>query len=174
MNIARYLFVELWPWWLGGIAIGLLVPLMYYFLNTALGVSTGYGNLLKILLQKTKLRWLNTDAFKNKFNWRFIFIVGIIIGGFVSARTSGNNITTSQMGIFTEKTDWPLAVQLVWFFAGGILLGLGARLANGCTSGHSIHGLATFQKSSIIATAMFLLFGVIATWLIRIAIFGGG
>ncbi len=56
MNIVRYLFVELWPWWLGGICVGLLVPLMYYFLNTALGVSTGYGNLVKIILSKTKLR----------------------------------------------------------------------------------------------------------------------
>ena len=109
MNIARYLFVELWPWWLGGIGVGLLVPLMYYFLNTALGVSTGYGNFLKLILPKTKLRWLNSDTFKSIFNWRFIFIIGMIIGGFLSARTSGMALTTSLMGLFTEKTSWPLA-----------------------------------------------------------------
>ena len=55
MDIVRRLFVDLWPWWLGGIAIGLLVPLMYFFLNTALGVSTGYDNLAKLLLPKTNL-----------------------------------------------------------------------------------------------------------------------
>ncbi|NCB24974.1 MAG: hypothetical protein EOM62_05795 [Bacteroidia bacterium] len=173
MNIAHSLFVELWPWWLGGIAIGLLVPLMYYFLNTALGVSTGYGNLLKILLPKTRLRWLNTDTFKNKFNWRFIFIFGMILGCFLSARTSGMVLTTPFMGLFTEKTDWPLLAYVVWFFAGGTLLGLGARLAGGCTSGHCIHGLATLQKSSLIATVFFLLFGVIGTWLVRLIVFGG-
>lgn len=173
MNIAHSLFVELWPWWLGGIAIGLLVPLMYYFLNTALGVSTGYGNLLKILLPKTRLRWLNTDTFKNKFNWRFIFIFGMIFGCFLSARTSGMVLTTPFMGLFTEKTDWPLLAYVVWFFAGGTLLGLGARLAGGCTSGHCIHGLATLQKSSLIATVFFLLFGVIGTWLVRLIVFGG-
>ncbi len=169
----NFLFVELWPWWLGGIGVGLLVPLMYYFLNTALGVSTGYGNLLKIILPKTKLKWLNSEKFRDKFNWRFIFICGMIAGGFLSARTSGMSLTTSQMGIFTEKTSWSLATYIIWFFASGILLGLGARLAGGCTSGHSIHGLATFQKSSLVATVFFLLFGVIATFLIKLLVWGG-
>lgn len=173
MNIVHSLFVELWPWWLGGICIGLLVPLMYYFLNTAMGVSTGYGNFLKLILPKTKLRWLNSDTFKNKFNWRFIFIIGMIIGGFLSARTSGMALTTSLMGLFTDKTNWPLIAYIVWFFAGGALLGLGARLAGGCTSGHCIHGLATLQKSSLAATVFFLLFGVIGTWGIRLLVFGG-
>lgn len=173
MNIARYLFVELWPWWLGGIGVGLLVPLMYYFLNTALGVSTGYGNFLKLILPKTKLRWLNSDTFKSIFNWRFIFIIGMIIGGFLSARTSGMALTTSLMGLFTEKTSWPLAAYIVWFFLGGALLGLGARLAGGCTSGHCIHGLATLQKSSLVTTVFFLLFGVIGTWCIRLLVFRG-
>ena len=169
----NFLLVELWPWWLGGIAIGLLVPLMYYFLNTALGVSTGYGNLVKIILPKTKLKWLNSEKFKNKFNWRFLFIVGMVLGGFLSARTAGMPFATTQMGVFTEKADWPALAYTLWFFTGGILLGLGSRIADGCTSGHSIHGLATFQKSSLVATIFFLLFGVIATFFIRLFVLGG-
>ncbi len=173
MNIIRFLFVELWPWWLGGIAIGLLVPLMYYFLNTALGVSTGYGNLLKIILPKSKLRWLNTETYQNKFNWRFIFIIGIILGSFLSARVSGMALMEYHMGLFTEQTDWPVLANILWFFAGGAMLGLGARLAGGCTSGHSIHGIATLQKSSLVATVFFLVFGVIGTLVIRMFIFVG-
>lgn len=173
MNIVRFLFIELWPWWLGGITVGLLVPLMYYFLNTALGVSTGYGNLVKILLPRTKLRWLSTGTFKNKFNWRFIFIIGMVLGGFLSARVSGMEPTTKLMGLFTEQTDWSVLAYILWFFVGGTMLGLGARLAGGCTSGHCIHGIATLQKSSLVATVFFLLFGVIGTWLVRLFVFGG-
>lgn len=173
MSIAHFLFVELWPWWLGGIAIGLLVPLMYYFLNTALGVSTGYGNLLKIILPKSKLRWLNTETYQNKFNWRFIFIIGMVLGGFLSARVSGIALTTNLMGLFTEQTDWPALAYILWFFVGGAMLGLGSRLAGGCTSGHCIHGIATLQKSSLVATVVFLFFGVISTWVIRLLVFGG-
>lgn len=169
----KSLFVDLWPWWLGGIAIGILIPLMYYFLNTALGVSTGYGNFLKIINPLTKLKWLNSQSFKNRFNWRFIFIIGMIGGSFISARLSKMPLLESGMGIFTEKLDWPLGLYLLWFFIGGTLLGFGARLANGCTSGHSIHGIATGQKSSIVATIFFVLFGVITTFLIRVFLFGG-
>lgn len=173
MKIVKFLFVELWPWWLSGIAIGLLVPAMYYFLNTALGVSTGYGNFLKILLPKTKLRWLNSEPFKHRFNWRFTFVVGMVIGGFLSARSSHMDVTTKFMGIFTENTDWPLTAYFLWFFVGGALMGLGSRLAGGCTSGHCIHGLATLQKSSLVATVFFLLFGVVGTFLIKLIVFGG-
>ena len=170
----RSVFIDLWPWWLGGIAIGLLVPLMYYFFNTSLSVSTGYGNFLKIITPSTKLKWLNSKTYENKFNWRFLFITGMIIGGFLSARTSGMPIITSEMGLFTEKLSWNYIFYLFWFFAGGALLGFGARVANGCTSGHSIHGIATLQKSSLVATFFFLLFGTITTLFIRLIVLGGG
>ncbi len=169
----KFLFVDLWPWWLGGIAIGLLVPLMYYFLNTALGVSTGYGNFLKIIHPSTKLKWLNSETYKDRFNWRFIFVIGMIIGGFLSARVSGMPILEYGMGLFTETLSWSYMLFIFWFFIGGLLLGFGARLANGCTSGHSIHGIATGQKSSIVATIFFLSFGIITTFLIKLILFGG-
>ncbi len=173
MNIIKFIFVELWPWWLGGIIIGLLVPGMYYFLNTALGVSTGYGNMVKMIHPKTKLKWLNTETFKNVFNWRFIFMLGMIIGAFISARTMGFKFVTLEMGIFTKMTEWPFIVYAVWFIAGGFLLGFGARLAGGCTSGHSIHGLANFHLSSLVATISFLIAGALAVFVIRILILGG-
>ena len=173
MDIIKFLFLELWPWWLGGIIIGLLVPGMYYFLNTALGVSTGYGNIVKMLLPRTKLKWLNTETFRNVFNWRLIFIAGMIIGAFISARIMGFDFVTLQMGILTEATKWPFAAYVVWFLAGGFLLGFGARLAGGCTSGHSIHGLANFHLSSLVASVSFLIFGALTAFLMKILILGG-
>ncbi len=173
MKTVKFLFADLWPWWLAGIAIGLLVPLMYFFLNTALGVSTGFGNFLKIVRPSTKLRWLNSETYKNRFNWRFIFIIGMVAGGFLSARASGMPLFEPGMGLFTETLKLPYALYIVWFFIGGAMLGFGARLANGCTSGHSIHGIATGQKSSIVATVFFLAFGAVTTFLIRLVFFGG-
>ncbi|HSW35038.1 MAG TPA: YeeE/YedE thiosulfate transporter family protein [Candidatus Limnocylindrales bacterium] len=172
-NLYNFIFVDPWPWWLGGIAIGLLVPVMYYFLNTPLGVSTGYGNLVKMIIPKTKLKWLTSKNFADTLNWRFFFMAGMILGGFFSARSMGFPVTTMDMGRFTAIVDWPFLSLAVWFFCGGLLLGLGARLAGGCTSGHSIHGLANLHISSLIATIFFLLFGAITVWLIRVFVFGG-
>ncbi|WP_089609735.1 YeeE/YedE family protein [Dehalobacterium formicoaceticum] len=172
MNLISTIFVEPWPWWLGGIFIGLLVPAMYYFLNTALGVSSGFGNLVKLFVPKTKLKWLNTPAYARIFNWRFFFLAGIVIGAFISARTAGLSLVTPEMGLFTKTLPWPFALSALWFLSGGILLGVGARIAGGCTSGHSIHGLANFHLSSLLATVSFLIAGTITVYLLRLLVLG--
>lgn len=172
-TLYSFFFVDPWPWWLGGICIGLLVPGMYYFLNTALGVSTGYGNLVKIMRPGSRLQWLNTDDYQNVYNWRFYFMAGIIGGGFLSARAGGTDWLQWEMGRFTALLDWSFPLLALWFFAGGGLLGLGARIAQGCTSGHSIHGIANLQKSSIVATIFFLLGGYFTMRLITNLWLGG-
>jgi hypothetical protein len=147
---------------------------MYYFLNLPFGVSTGYGNLVKIILPKTKLSWLNSESFTDVLNWRFFFIAGIIIGAFISARTMGIPLLTLEMGLFTQNVPWSFVALVFWFLFSGILLGLGARIAGGCTSGHGIHGLANFHPSSLVATVCFLLSGAATVFLIRILILNGG
>lgn len=166
-------FVEPWPFWAGGVVIGLLVPLLYYFYNTALGVSTGYGNLVKIIIRPRSLKWIQSE-FAETWSWRVYFIAGIILGGFLSARLSGRPIITGDMGQFTSLVGWPTPLTALHFFSGGILLGLGGRIAGGCTSGHSIHGIANFHLSSIFTTIFFLAGGWIAANFLRIFLMGGG
>jgi len=166
------IFVDPWPFWAGGIIIGLLVPLLYYFYNTALGVSTGYGNLVKIFLPARHLQWIKTK-YSETWSWRVYFIGGIILGGFISSALSGNLGFTAEMGRFTALVGWGAFAGAVYFFTGGLLLGLGARIAGGCTSGHSIHGISNLHLSSILATIMFLIGGIISANLIRITLMGG-
>ena len=149
-----------------------MVPVLYYFHNTALGVSTGYANLAKIVFRPKGLRWIQ-KAVDDTFNWRMFFIVGIIAGGFLSARLSGSPLITTEMGRFTSAVNWPGPMIVVYFLIGGVFLGLGARIAGGCTSGHSIHGIANLHKSSILATIMFLIGGAIAANIIRMLVAGG-
>lgn len=59
----------------------------------------------------------------------------------------------------TWSNPWALAVLLV----GGVLVGFGTRWANGCTSGHAISGLSSFQWPSVIAAFGFFLGGYIAS-----------
>jgi uncharacterized membrane protein YedE/YeeE len=44
---------------------------------------------------------------------------------------------------------------------GGFLMGLGARMAGGCTSGHSIAGLSFFNWPSLVASAGFFIGGIL-------------
>ena len=171
--VVKAIFVDPWPFWVGGVLIGLLVPALYYYQNTALGVSTGYGNLVKMAIPPSrKLKWIKKD-YAETFSWRVYFIVGIVIGGFISAALSGNVGLTTQMGIFTAVLKWPFVANAIFFFIGGILIGLGARIAGGCTSGHSIHGIANLHPSSIFATILFIIGGIITANLLRLTLLGG-
>jgi uncharacterized protein len=172
-TVVKAIFVDPWPFWVGGVLIGLLVPALYYYQNTALGVSTGYGNLVKMIIPPSrKLKWINKD-YAETVSWRVFFIVGIIIGGFISALLSGSAGLTTQMGIFTAVLQWPFLANAFFFFVGGTLIGLGARIAGGCTSGHSIHGIANLHPSSIFATILFIIGGIITANLLRLALLGG-
>ncbi|MBV8106520.1 MAG: YeeE/YedE family protein [Hyphomicrobiales bacterium] len=51
--------------------------------------------------------------------------------------------------------------------AGGLLVGFGTRLANGCTSGHGVCGLARFSPRSFAATAAFMAAGFLTVFLVR-------
>ena len=57
-------------------------------------------------------------------------------------------------------------------FAGGMLIGFGTRLANGCTSGHGIFGLANFEWPSLLAAISFMAGGLLATQLVYRVFFG--
>jgi uncharacterized protein len=54
----------------------------------------------------------------------------------------------------------------VILFAGGLLIGFGARYADGCTSGHTIMGISALNWPSLVASIFFFVGGVISTWLI--------
>lgn len=172
-TILKVIFVEPWPFWAGGLVIGMLVPLLYYFYNTGLGVSTGYGNLVKIIIRPHHLKWIKSQ-FSETMSWRVYFIFGIILGGFLSARLSGRPLFTTEMGEFISLVGWPFFLNALYFFSGGIMLGLGARIAGGCTSGHSIHGIANLNFSSIRVTVFFLAGGWVSANILTILLIGGG
>ena len=66
---------------------------------------------------------------------------------------------------------YPSATHLTgnWLviIAGGVLVGLGTRLANGCTSGHGVCGISRLSPRGIVATLVYILAGGIAMVLLR-------
>ena len=49
----------------------------------------------------------------------------------------------------------------------GLLVGLGTRLANGCTSGHGVCGISRFSLRGIVATICYLLAGGLTLLIFR-------
>ena len=67
---------------------------------------------------------------------------------------------TGQGAFVTQVTWWQLLL-------GGFVAGFGARLSNGCTSGHGICGMASMQLPSILAVLIFLATGMLTAHLVR-------
>ncbi|NOZ68790.1 MAG: YeeE/YedE family protein [Deferribacteres bacterium] len=165
-SLYEFLFINPWPWWFGGVLIGLFVPFFYLTANLPLGVSTGYGNLCRAVLPDTKLEALNTPAYRKIFTWRVFFIAGIILGAALARILSGDYALVTEMGRFGATVTHSFSLTAVWFFSGGILLGFGARTAGGCPSAHTIHGIPCLAPSGFVATAGFFAGGLFAVNLI--------
>ena len=68
--------------------------------------------------------------------------------------------------VVPEIFGWTDPYGLVLLLVGGFLVGFGARYAGGCTSGHSISGMANLQIPSLLATVGFFIGGLVTTFLI--------
>ena len=62
--------------------------------------------------------------------------------------------------------------SLVLLSAGGLLVGFGSRMGNGCTSGHGVCGFARLSTRSIAATAIFMVTAIAVAAIVRHG-FGG-
>jgi uncharacterized protein len=87
--------------------------------------------------------------------WRLAFIAGLILAP-VTAALVRYPIPTPLM-----PDNWGLIV------VAGLLVGFGARLGGGCTSGHGVCGIARLSKRSIIATATFMGAAIVVVALMR-------
>ena len=147
-------FVDRWPWYVGGASIGAFVLWMLWMDNKLLGVSTGCAELCAI----------RRDAGVRR-SWRLPFLLGIVLGGVASAMLAGR-VPTLAMGAFDTLVGASLVVKVPVLVAGGVLIGYGSRLAGGCTSGHGIVGTAQGAKSRLVATGMFMIAGFATTQLV--------
>ncbi len=72
-----------------------------------------------------------------------------------------------MLPFYAVEVSTNITSNLAIVIAGGLLVGIGTRLANGCTSGHGVCGISRFSLRGIVATVFYLLAGGIAMVLFR-------
>lgn len=170
-----------WPWYVAGPLIGLFVPALLILGNAVFGVSSSLRHACAAALPRST-QYLDYD-WKGNGLWNLIFVVGILIGGFLAvhwsvphdvALSSATRADLAKLGIHDfsglaprEIFSWPALFSLRGFVSvvvGGFLVGFGTAYAGGCTSGHAISGLANLQIPSLIAVIGFFAGGLLATF----------
>ncbi|WP_165312918.1 YeeE/YedE family protein [Vibrio ziniensis] len=119
-----------WESLAGGILLGISATLMLLMNGKVAGIS---GILTGLMTPKTK-----------DFAWRLLFALGMISGGVLAVLMLGG-----EAPVQFETSSAMLAIA-------GLLVGVGTRLGNGCTSGHGICGIGRLSKRSIVATCVFM------------------
>ena len=126
---------------LGGVLIGSGVALLYVFNGWVGGMSTLFSSSWSYVLKRPffqQARLTDTRA------WRLIYALGVVLGALVwRVFLSDGSAQTTSVPV------WQLLV-------GGFLVGYGARLGDGCTSGHGICGLGSLQLPSLGAVLTFM------------------
>lgn len=156
-------------WALAGLCIALVVLILQFVANRALGVSTGLEDLCALT---SKAAYFARAELKQ--HWRLAFMADMLFGGGISAFLSGSYNPTWQVGYLDAHLHLGTPSKIVWFFIGGLCTGFGTRLAGGCTSGHGIYGMARLQPASLITTGTFMLIGGITSNLLFRVLFPGG
>ena len=96
-----------------------------------------------------------------------VFMLMLVIGGIGGAfARTGNWQIQYSLGPAWEHFFGSGAAAWAVLFGGGLLVGVGTRLANGCTSGHGLSGCSRLQPASLVATAAFFGAGVGVSFLL--------
>lgn len=123
----------------GGALIGLAASLLLIASGRIAGISGIVGGLL---VPKVGDR-----------AWRLLFVIGLLGAGLAMAALMPGAMTTPR--------------SLGWIALAGVLVGVGTRLGNGCTSGHGVCGISRLAPRSLVATMTFMATGVAAATLLR-------
>lgn len=88
-------------------------------------------------------------------SWQLTFLLGLIAGGALLAWIDPAALPVGNVGSF-------------YLMGGaGLLVGFGARLSGGCTSGHGLCGMGRFSGRSTVATITFMTAGALTVWIVR-------
>ena len=128
------------PDWISGLAGGLMIGVAasaFLLMNgRIMGASGILGGLIDLTGQANARE-------------RIIFLLGLVISPVLLIQ-------------FTGVKDTHLTSNISLIISGALLVGIGTRLANGCTSGHGVCGISRLSLRGIMATIFYLLSGVMS------------
>ena len=126
---------------IGGLLIGLSSSFLL-FLNGKIAGMSGLASQLH-------------SSYKPENLWRILFLVGLVLGCWVF-KSSGAGLQEIE-----------ITGSLTLIIVGGVLTGLGTRMATGCTSGHGVSGIGRLSLRSFIAVPVFLGFAILTVFTIK-------
>jgi len=149
--------------YLAGIGLGVVLLLAFVIMGRGIGASGGFTSMLTAGVNSVASEYASENEMYSTYigdgerspltDWLVFELIGVLIGGFISAFFAGRIKKTVERGPGISSKG-----RLVLAFFGGTLMGFAAKMARGCTSGQALTGGALMSVGS---------------WVFMIAIFIG-
>ena len=138
------------PWWIAGPVLGLVIVSLLGLANKRFGVLGGVTDLVQGSAEGRGLR-----------SWRTLLVAGIVLGSLAYGLLTG----APDAGTAYSWLDAHLSLtgETVVLFGAGLAIGVGARTAGGCTSGHGLTGSALASPASIVSMMTIMVTAISAT-----------
>jgi uncharacterized protein len=137
-------FSSLLPPLVGGVLIGLSASLLLLCNGRVAGISGIVGALV--------------SPTRGDITWRVLFFAGLLVGGLLLRLLRPESFGAPSVVGLGGLASLALA---------GVLVGVGARLGGGCTSGHGVCGIGRGSGRSLAATLTFMATGIVTVFLVR-------
>lgn len=155
---------EYWNPYLAGIGLGLVLLAAFVIMGRGLGASGAMSTLVAVGVEKAAPSHAESNEFYAEYlgdgttnplkDWLVFEVIGVLAGGFLSGTLAGRVKRSIEKGPRISSR-----MRLIYAFIGGGLMGIGAKLARGCTSGQALTGGALLNLGS---------------WAFMMAVFAGG
>lgn len=147
-------------------AVGALIGLLSWFsfatADKPLGITTAFEYTAALGIKaaapgiEASHAYFSNPEKTPKIDWEWMLVLGVFIGAFVSSKLSGDRAADGGVPATWARRFGPSPVKrYVAAFAGAAMMMFGARLAQGCTSGHGISGALQLAVSSWIFIGVF-------------------
>ena len=150
--------------YLAGIGLGLVLLASFVIMGRGLGASGAFSSAAAWLVQQVAPLHAASNTFYREYlgdgtvhplkDWLVFEVLGLFIGGFISAK-----LAHRVKGGVEKGPRISSGLRLLLAFLGGGIMGIGAKLARGCTSGQALTGGAVLNLGS---------------WAFMISVFVGG
>lgn len=150
--------------YLAGIGLGLVLLLTFVLMGRGLGASGAFTTVVAVGVDAVAPEHARANEFYEGYllngygspfkSWLVFEVMGLFAGGLLSGQLARRVKKTVARGPRISARN-----RLALAFAGGILMGIGSKLARGCTSGQALSGGAVLNLGS---------------WAFMLSVFAGG
>jgi hypothetical protein len=153
-----------WSPYVVGAAVGVLSWFALWSADHPLGITTAFENTAALVEKAAIPNFEQANEYyaakaeegkSPKIGWEWMLVLGVFLGALLSASLSGDRTREAVPEAWRRRFGGSVVKRLAAAFLGGALIMFGARLAQGCTSGHGISGTLQLAVSSWVFVVVF-------------------